>query len=317
MTTSLDLTTRLNLICSGMMLFNEVDDRLQIVIPDAPGHIRGFCKEPQPAKGNIRDLPIGAYKLDVPVSNRGKLADLLDASGYLLLDGSRVGFNEQLAKTRSAIIDVPKPSIIRLFRPSEPLKGFDLLGNCHNRVARIPTVVHDFIVLSYKDVPTGKQVKIGPPDGEPLATATTAPLTTINWMLYSNERQPFASEPSSVRLPDEMADTFRPLQSPSTASEFFIKVPELALNDALKPLRHATTINAFLEVRDEKGRVSAPTTLSLSGIGKRDLPPTLTAIDISRLQLFLFHELPDDAGGSIDEPVCGEAGCSGGARATQ
>src|SRR5438128_5711767 len=121
--------SRLNLICNGMMFFNEAGDRLQIVVPDIPGHVRKFCSDPQPAKSNLVDVPIGDYEVDIPRSNQAPLAELLDANGYVLLDASKVKFDEDRARKVSAFITVPKPTIIRLYRASEPLPGFDLLGN--------------------------------------------------------------------------------------------------------------------------------------------------------------------------------------------
>jgi len=283
---------RLNLICNGMMFFNEVGNQLEIVIPDIQGHVRKFCADPQPAKDRLVDVSVGEYQLNVPGGNTARLADLLDSSGYVTLDGNKVTFKRDVAKNISAIFTVPKPSVIRLFRASEPLAGFDMLGNCKSTVVHTPTVAHDIVVLSYKDIPEGTAVSIGPSRRTPLATATLLPFSFVNWILYSNEISPFA-------LPMELSPAL-----------------DEALNKALAPMRHATPLNTFLEVKAVSGMTPSATTLTLSGIGKKDAPAS-TAIGISALQQFLFHELPLTHGGAVVTPASGEPGCTGAALATQ
>ena len=285
--------SRFNLICNGMMFFNEVNDRLQIVIPDIDGHVRKFNQDPVPTKASLMDLPIGRYTLDLPSSNRMPLTELLDGAGYVVLDGRRVAFNEERAARISAIIDVPKPTIIRMYRATEPLPGFDMLGNCRDLVVRTPRIAHDILVLSYKEIPVGTSVGLESAKGTAVAAGRTAMLSTINWMLYSNEKAPF---------PAELA---------------FAGPPDLELNAALAPFRHPTEINTFLEIDELGGTGRRATTLQLSCIGKKDAPPSSTAIDVSDRHLFLFDELPDDPQSAVVQPRSGPGGCSGGARATQ
>jgi len=64
------------------------------------------------------------------------------------------------------------------------------------------------------------------------------------------------------------------------------------------------------------GMGTAPTTLSLSGIGKKDAPAD-SAIGMTARQQFLFHELPATSGGPIVTIVSGEPGCTGAALVTQ
>jgi hypothetical protein len=283
---------RLNLICNGMMLFHEAGDRLQIVIPEIQGHVRKFGSSDTPVKSNLQDLPNGDYEMTGAWSSNELLSDLLDATGYVTLDGDKVKFHEHRARKVSAIFSVPKPTIIRLYRASEPLEGFDLLGNCQHAVIDTPVIVHDIMVLSYKDIPAGTTVSIGPRGGPPLATATLqGSLVVPNWVLYSDEQNPF------------------PIVEP-------LKLSDAQINNILTPLRHSTPLNSFLELRSVGGGSHQPTTLSLSGIGRRDTPCT-PAIGATDRHLFLFHELPDQAGDPVITPVCGEAGCSGAAIVTQ
>lgn len=283
---------RLNLICNGMMLFNEVRDYLQIVIPDIPGHVRKFCANPLPAQDVLVDVPVGDYNLSLPGVNKARLADLLDSTGYITLDGNKVAFQEAEARKISAVITVPKPNIIRLFRASEPLPGFDMLGNCKQSVTRVPTVAHDIVVLSYKEILDGTAIGIEPRVGAALATAKLTPFSTVNWMLYSNEINAF------------------PLKLD------FANVSDADFEDALAPLRHPTPLNTFLQVKVAMGMGTAPTTLSLSGIGKKDAPAD-SAIGMTARQQFLFHELPATSGGPIVTIVSGEPGCTGAALVTQ
>jgi len=117
------------------------------------------------------------------------------------------------------------------------------------------------------------------------------PDTTVNWMLYSDEEQPFDLELDPLAVSDEV------------------------LAKALAPVSHPTPLNDFLEVVAFGRNKPGATTLNLSGIGRRDTP-CQPAIGMGAINLCLFHELPDKDG-TVITPVCGEAGCSGGARATK
>jgi hypothetical protein len=275
-----------------MMLFNEVGDRLQIVIPDIQGHVRKFCSNPKPSKDQLVDLPVGSYRLEVPASGTAPLMHLMDGSGYVLLDGRNVTFDEAQAKQVSAIVDVPKPDIIRLFRAAEPASLTTLLGNCHSSVLRTPIVTHDIVVLSYTNIPDPTDVALVGPNPEPLAKATTVPLTPITWILYSDEETPFAME-----------------LDPATAHK-----DQLA--EALSAVRHPTSLNDFLDLQ-LKSEAPVDTALQLSGIGVSDLQPSATAIGITDRQLLLYYELPETEDDLLAQQRCGPGGCSGAARATQ
>ena len=252
--------SRLNLICNGMMFFNEVGDRLQIVIPDIEGHVRMFCSDPKPTKDKLRPLPVGRYELAVPASNKTPLRYLLDGSGYVLLDGRKVNFDEERAKPISAIIDVPKPDIIRLYRASEPLSLDGMLGNCRESVVRTPTVAHDIVVLSYTKIPDGTAVGLAPTGSSavPLATTRMAELAPISWIVYSNEKTPFALDFDAVRGTDQQ------------------------YAEAMAASRHPTALNDFLTVNIKAAQAGVGTTLQLSGIGKKDGPPTIRSMSPRR-----------------------------------
>jgi hypothetical protein len=295
--------SRLNLVCNGMMLFNEAGAYIQIVIPTIEGHVRKFCVDPKPAKDNLVDLPAGCYQLNVPSTSTAPLRDLLDGSEYVVLDGNKVAFSEDIARPTSAIVTVPKPDVVRLYRASEPTSVPAMLGNCSNVVVRTPSVANDIVVLSYTRIPPATKVSLTAigKESQSLASATTTsgPIpVTITWVLYSNEKTPF----SFLREPVELS-----------GAEFA---------EAVAPQKHPTRLNDFLTLtgRGASQRTSGPmnTTLDLSGIGKMDGPPTNTPIGLTSRQLLLFHELPDSnsAGATIPHQVSGEAGCSGAARAT-
>jgi hypothetical protein len=63
---------RLNLICNGMMFFNEVGDELQIVMPEIKGHIRGYCVDPEPTKDGMEWSPKLRQPVKAQISFNGK-----------------------------------------------------------------------------------------------------------------------------------------------------------------------------------------------------------------------------------------------------
>jgi hypothetical protein len=228
-----------------------------------------------------------------PLSNRARLRELLDSSGYVLLDGNKVSFSEDRAERISAIIDVPKPDIIRLYRASEPMSLPAMLGNCRDAVVRTPTVAHDILVLSYTKVPNGTAVSLVTSDGHAatLAANNTTELSPLSWIIYSNEETPFSFDFDPAEASDQQ------------------------YAQAMAGMRHPTTLNDFLNVNVKGMQSAVGTTLQLSGIGRKDGPPANTPIGITDRQLLLFHELPDNEMSAVPKFVSGPGGCSGGALA--
>lgn len=172
--------SRLNLICNGMMLFNEVDaDHVDIYIPtlDTPPHKRAYCLDPSPAKSNVVTLKVGAYELTGPKSSGRALADLFDADGCIVLSNNVVDFDDTTAAASSAVITVPKPDLIRLFRACEP--NTSVLGSSPSG-AQEPTLMHDIAVLSYRNIPQDAILKL-------FSEVAASSASVFNWILYSNE----------------------------------------------------------------------------------------------------------------------------------
>lgn len=181
---------RLNLICNGMMLFNEVDPQhVQIVIPDITGHVRKFCGDPKPAQDKLVDLPIGGYQLQGPTATAGALRTLISPDRYLIVRKDTVTFDQAAAAAVSAIVTVPMPPLVRLFRASEPTAS--VFGNTPVTAAFArPRIHHDIVVFSYVNLPAGINLTIQPQAGPPLATTTPAAGDIVNWVLYSTEKAP-------------------------------------------------------------------------------------------------------------------------------
>jgi hypothetical protein len=105
-----------------------------------------------------------------------------------VLSNEVVDFDEEAAAAVSAIITVPKPSAIRLFRGCEP-QG-DILGSSESAVVSPPLIVHDIAVLSYKGMPANIQLSLATADSSSVlkSVVTTGDINDVtNWILYSNE----------------------------------------------------------------------------------------------------------------------------------
>jgi hypothetical protein len=177
---------RLNLICNGMILFNQLDDRrVEIVIPTVAGHVRSFCSEDVPTQTNLSPVPVGSYSLAGPTATPGSLRDLIETKHYLVLKQNVVAFDRPQAVATSAIITVPMPPSIRLFRASEPAgDGLGPFGSTDPQVAyAVPRLYHDVVVFCYPDVPAGTTVSI-----DPLASVVAGETEAINWIFYSTDR---------------------------------------------------------------------------------------------------------------------------------
>jgi hypothetical protein len=180
---------RFNLICNGMMLFREMDaTNVQIVIPHIEGHVRKYCTEKKPAKSNLNDLPAGKYQLQGVPAEAGSLRKLISPDEYLVLKKDTVAFDEAAASPISAIIAVPKPGLVRLFRASEPTASVFGKTPVSTAFAK-PHTHHDVVVFCYKDVPLGT-VSLLPEAGAALASATPGADDIVSWVLYSTEEDP-------------------------------------------------------------------------------------------------------------------------------
>ena len=183
---------RLNLICNGMMLFNEQEDgTVQIIVPDICGHLRKFCGVPNPTQSTMMDLPTAAYDLIVPVKHKVSLRSMLSPEHYLFLDNSVVSLDQAAAAKVSAIVTVPMPSLVRLFRASEP-SGSVFGGTIPKAAFARPGVHHDIVVFSYCDLSAGTKVAMGVNGNPPLAVATLSDTDILNWIVYSTEEYALA-----------------------------------------------------------------------------------------------------------------------------
>ncbi len=175
---------RLNLICNGMMLFHETGKFVEIVIPNIKDHHRRICFDPEPSLDNLECLPVGEYSLDLlPAS--GKLLHRVSPLFHLMAKKSEVEFNRTKAAKVSAIITVPMPDHLRLFRSCEPNRCVFPQGQEDLCFAR-PLIHHDIVVFSYEITDVAKLAIIGP-DGKPLPHPPLTGAGPFNWELYSTE----------------------------------------------------------------------------------------------------------------------------------
>jgi hypothetical protein len=182
---------RFNLICNGMMMFREVDaTHVQIVIPDIQAHVRKYCTDTKPAKSNLKDLPIGKYQLQGVPAVAGSLRKLINPDEYLVLKKATVEFDEAAAGPISAVLTVPKPGSVRLFRASEPTASV-FGGTSVSTAFAKPHTHHDVVVFCYKNIPAGT-VRLQTDAGAVLASATPGADDIVSWVLYSTEEDPMA-----------------------------------------------------------------------------------------------------------------------------
>ncbi len=175
---------RFNLICNGMMLFHETGKSVEIVIPNIKDHYRRICFDPEPSLDGLKCLPIGEYSLDLPPAS-GKLLHKVSPLFHLMVKKSEVEFDRSKAAKASAIITVPMPKLVRLFRSCEPNcpvfpKGQESL--CFAR----PLIHHDIVAFYYEITDVGKLAIIGP-NGKPLPHPPLTGAGPFNWELYSTE----------------------------------------------------------------------------------------------------------------------------------
>ena len=182
--------SRFNLICNGMMIFHEQGDHVQIVIPTIPSHVRKFCSAPKPARSNLVDLPVGQYRLSGLKANPAPLRKLFDPMGYVVLQQGPVSLSESKASRTCAVITVPKPTLVRFFRPGEPDDNSKFLGRCSKAIHAMPSVLHDIVVFSYTHLPAGLELSLGAGMKEPVAIKKIVETGAINWAVYSNEGLP-------------------------------------------------------------------------------------------------------------------------------
>ncbi len=180
---------RFNLICNGMMLFREVNSSwVEIIIPTIPGHVRKICTKEVPAKSNLDDLAIGQYDLQGVAPVPASLRQLINPRQYLVLKRDGVVYNEAAAIAVSAIITVPMPDLVRLFRASEPKAS--VFGGTPQSVAfEKPRIHHDIVAFCYTNVQPGT-ITLQLQAGNATATAPVVADDIISWVLYSTDEDP-------------------------------------------------------------------------------------------------------------------------------
>jgi hypothetical protein len=182
------MPSRLNLICHGMMLFVEESSQMMSICIPTVGtheHLFGVLDESDPSKATLQGLSRGSYAMGGMIARSAPLATLFGANNYLLLKKSAVTLDRALLDSESAIITVPKPSLVRFFRPAEPT--LNVFGSTPVSIAKsVPSVLHDVVVLSYLRIPDGTDITIEGA-GTTLFSARSAPDKTINWSLYSSD----------------------------------------------------------------------------------------------------------------------------------
>ena len=155
--------TRFNLICHGMMLFIEEGDQVRILIPQVDTHaykfgspqsVQGVCQ------GTLNDLPTGSFTMTGPVSSGRKLTDMVSSKDHLMLHQESFDIAETTA--RNTIV-IPKPDLVRLYRPVEVLdQTSTVFGGADTKVAlEVPTFLHDAVCFSYTKLPDATVVSIG------------------------------------------------------------------------------------------------------------------------------------------------------------
>ncbi len=173
---------RFNLICNGMMLFREVNSSwVEIIMPTIPGHVRKIGTKEVPAKSNLDNLGVGRYQLQGPSPVAASLRQLINPRQYLVLQRNLVEYNEAAAAAISAIITVPMPDLVRLFRASEPKAS--IFGNTPLSVAfERPRIHHDIVAFCYNNVPAGT-IALQPQNGNATATANVGADDIVTWCL--------------------------------------------------------------------------------------------------------------------------------------
>ena len=170
------------------MIFYEADKTsIQIVMPYIEGHIRAICTASQPAQDQMQPLATGAYSLNGPSATASLLKDLIVPGYNLVLQKELVEVDLVAAAEVSAIITVPMPKSVRVFRGSEATGN--VFGNTDPGIAfQVPMAFHDVVILSYQVDPK-TTISIDGPGGA-LATAVTVADESINWILSSTDEKP-------------------------------------------------------------------------------------------------------------------------------
>lgn len=155
---------RFNLICHGMMLFVEEGDYIRIRIPEIEGKAHDYkYGDPAPESEGpcdirrLKDLP-KTVELKLEISGykapTGALRYVLSAKDHLMVKTTAA---EPYGTARTEI-RIPKPNVIRGFRPVE-LYSRNVFGCTHTNVAIAePTVLHDALMFSYLDLADRTQV---------------------------------------------------------------------------------------------------------------------------------------------------------------
>lgn len=181
---------RLNLICNGMMIFDDFDETtVKIVMPTIEGHVRKYFVGDRPYQNGTVDLQVGSYELVGPPPSDKKLIGLISPRQYLCILKGPVEVDFDKAAQTSAIVTVPKPKLVRLFRASEP--SGSVFGDTPANVAHdTPATHHDVVVFSYFDLSSGTSIQLKDGNGNILASVGAIAGQTINWVLYSDEADP-------------------------------------------------------------------------------------------------------------------------------
>lgn len=127
----------------------------------------------------------------------GSLVSLISPKTYLVLRKGSVILDQTAAEKVSAIFTVPMPSVVRLFRASEPSKS--VFGTTPTDAAyAVPAVHHDVVVFSYVGLSEETEVMFKPPSSSGIRPHTTTVGKFTNWILYSTEK-PDTRPPHSTK----------------------------------------------------------------------------------------------------------------------
>jgi hypothetical protein len=267
---------RFNLICNGMMLFNELDDQfLEIVVPeilpagpgDQSGHVRRFTVEQLPtAQSMLKELPVGEYEIaGLTPTNVRPLSKIFDPRMAVVLKKGDKGnpqavFFDRLAASKTcAIIKIPKPDVVRYYRGGEPVR--DPLNNCAPAAFDQPRLAYDIAVLSYRSVQLGTIVRLMRANNPKPYASKQIPFLGFSWTVYSNDENPNVGP-------------------------------------------HETMLNDFLSIS------GAAADLNLSALGEKDGPCATGVPSIVKEQMSLFHEMPKDAGNPVPTLNSSEVICT-------
>ncbi len=198
--------TSFNLVCHGMILFQELKNHCQILIPDSPPH-RNMQGSPQPGIGcdpsPLQPLLEADFVLD-GIPDRPRPATFARfKDNYLLLSAAQL---EVVPLHALISMTIPRPDVLTLSRTVPLAKPRAIFGSTPSTVAvAIPSQLHDVVIFSYNDLVPGTTIRIGQ------WFSATMRQTTQTLCLYSQEVDPvtagsdFTAINSLLRLSDGSA----------------------------------------------------------------------------------------------------------------